>query len=350
MRSKRSAFGILLFLTSLFMSCACFAQTEKDTLVLNNGERLIGELKQILRGMVTFDSDDIGLLTIKTYKVRSVHTTISTLRVETIDRMRIYGKLQPSGSKDTLYVVDGSEHTKLAINDISTIASIRNNFFDQLDGNVSAGLSFARSSSIGQFNLNASVKHTSRWLQSELSLSELGSIDSSRFSLDQEKEQVSSYHYIKSSAWFAEVALSHQRNVELSLAHRYQGLLGAGNKIIKAQTIEGFILTGIAASKEISIEGLSPRGGTQVEIPVMLKLDYFKFSHPNMQVSMTNTAYVSLSQSGRYRYDGNLNVSWTLITDFSLTTNLYGNFDSKPLDAGSAKTDYGLVVGIAYKF
>jgi hypothetical protein len=137
--------------------------------------------------------------------------------------------------------------------------------------------------------------------------------------------------------------------VELSLAHRYQGLFGGGNKFITGQAVEAFALSGVAVGSERSIGGAEPKG-LQTEIPLIVKLDYFKYTHPNLQVTFTNAAYKSLSTSGRYRYDGDISVSWELFYHFYYTLNVFGNYDSKPLDAGSGKADYGLVMGITYRF
>ncbi len=324
-------------------------QVKKDTLFLYNGELLIGELKQIVRGRVTFDSDVLSLVSIKTIKIRTAHTTIATLRIQTTEKKILYGKILPSVSRDTIYIDDGTSKTKMALNQINSTVALRRNFFAQLDGNVSAGLSYSRSSNIGQFNLSGTVKHTSRLLITELDVNGLGSIDSGKFSRDQETEQLTTYHYINNSDWIVDAGLSHQTNKELSLAHRFQELLGGGNKFLAGETMEAYALTGIAINQEESIGGQTPKG-VETEIPLVLNLDYFKFSRPNLQITMNNAAYISLSTAGRYRYDGTINISWELFSDFYYTTNLYGNYDSKPLEPASGKIDYGIVVGISYKF
>jgi hypothetical protein len=197
--------------------------------------------------------------------------------------------------------------------------------------------------------MSGNVKYTTGRLVTEFVINALGSIDSTGFSRDQETEQLSSYHYIKSSSWFIEAAAAHQRNLELSLAHRYQGMLGGGNKFLAEATFSAFALTGITLASEQSTIPQPPEG-RQIEIPLILKLDYFKYTKPNLQVTMTNAAYASLTVKGRYRYDGSLNFSWTIITDFSFTTNLYANLDTKPLNELSNKVDYGVVMGLSYKF
>jgi hypothetical protein len=339
----------LLLLPLLLMTVGAFAQPQKDTLFFTNGEKLIGELKSMTRGIASFDDDGVGLINVKFYKLKSVHTTMSVLRIETVEKEWLYGKLVPSEVRDTVYLDDGLHRIKIARSDINSIAPLRQRFFAKLDGNVSAGLSFSKSSAIGQFNLNGNVKYTSRNLVSELTVNNIGSIDSSGFSRDQENVALSFYHYFGNSSWLGVGALGYQRNVELSLAHRYQGMVGGGNKFVSGQFFEMLALTGIATNTEESLTGVSSHG-LLTEIPLILKLDYFKFKGPNMQIGMTNAGYLSLSQKGRYRYDGNISFSWELISDFYLTANLYANYDSKPADVGSGKTDYGLVTGISFRF
>jgi len=347
--------SVVLILLFMFIAGRSFAQKPKDipkprdTLFFTNGEVLVGELKQMVEGRVSFDSDGMSLLTIKAYKLKGMRTTISILRIQTTDRQWLYGKLEPANSQDSIYFNDGTQRKKMAWNQISSITPLRKHFFDQLDGKVSVGFSFSRSSSIGQVNLNANIAYVTKWLQTELAVSELGSIDSSGFSRDQETVQLASFHYIGNTTWVMAGLVGYQRNEELSLDHRYQAALAGGNKIISETYFDLLILSGISTNEEQSVEGVSSKS-LLFEIPLIVRLDYFKFQHPDLQVSMSNAAYISLSQAGRYRYDGSIDFSWELVKDFYYTINLTSDYDSKPADVGSAKVDYGIVMGISYKF
>lgn len=340
--------ALILLFTIIAGSCFAQAPASRDTLFFNNGEMLVGELKQMAQGRVSFDSDGVSVLTIKVYKLKSMHTTVSTLRIQTVDKQWLYGKLEPATSRDSIYFNDGTHRVKMAWKQISSIIPFRKHFFDQLDGKVSVGFSFSHSSSIGQVNLNGNVTYITRWLQTELTVSELGSIDSTGFTRDQETVQLASFHYINNSAWLVGGLASYQRNEELSLDHRYQGALVGGNKIVSETYFDMMVLSGISGNQEQSIDGVA--SGLLAEVPIILRLDYFKFQHPDLQISMSNAAYISLSQAGRYRYDGTIDFSWELVKDFYYTINLTSNFDSKPADTGSAKVDYGIVMGISYKF
>ena len=60
--------------------------------------------------------------------------------------------------------------------------------------------------------------------------------------------------------------------------------------------------------------------------------------------------YFSLSQKGRIRSDGDINLNWELISDFYLDFQFYYNFDNESPATGKPNTDYGIVAGITYKF
>src|ERR1700761_2183269 len=129
MRSKHIFTGCLLISLLLVMARSGFAQERKDTLFFTNGEVLIGEFKSLVRGMITFDSDAISIISIKAYKVKTIHTTLGILRIETNTKQWVYGSLVPSGIKDTIYVENEGQRIKLARADISTITPLRHRFF-----------------------------------------------------------------------------------------------------------------------------------------------------------------------------------------------------------------------------
>ncbi len=107
-------------------------------------------------------------------------------------------------------------------------------------------------------------------------------------------------------------------------------------------------VTGMSFSTEKSTEGVS--SDLLYEIPLMFQFNFYQFQNPDIQITSNQSVYYSLSQSGRIRYDGSTNFSWQLIRYFYLNINPYINFDSKP-PAGSGSTfDFGLVVGLSYKF
>ena len=76
----------------------------------------------------------------------------------------------------------------------------------------------------------------------------------------------------------------------------------------------------------------------------------FSFSKPNLTISTAQTFFLNLSQKGRIRWDGDLSVNWELVSDLSLKTSFYHNYDKKSPATLMPRLDYGFVAGLSYEF
>ena len=174
----------------------------------------------------------------------------------------------------------------------------------------------------------------------------LGSIDSSKYSRDKEDASLFSIYNV-TPTWFLAGSFVYQRNLELSIARRYQEMFGGGNKIVSGKSWLVLASSGITFNQEKSTSGIA--SDLLLEIPLMLRVNYYKYQQPNIQISSTNAAFFSLSQKDRIRFDANIYFSWELVRRFYLTISPYANFDSQPPE-GNSNFDYGSAVSISFQF
>jgi hypothetical protein len=339
-----------IFAISFFAICCFCSKTfcqDKDSIILYNGQVLIGPVKGANLGLISIDDIDLKMLNVKLFKIKTLIIQ-ERFKIETVDKRILFGSLKTS-TKDgwvDIYSVDGNR-IPIHITQIYQLISLDNDFFNRLNGNVSAGLSFTKSSGIGQLNFSANIQFATKILDYQLSASTIASIDSGRYSRDNENLQLFVTHDF-TPIWFLAGSGQYQRNLELSISRRYLGLIGGGNNLVIKKNLRLFAVTGITFSQEKSTEGIA--SSLLLEVPIMFQFNFYQFNSPDIQISSTQTVYFSLSQQGRIRYDGSTNFSWQLIRYFYLNINPYTNFDSKP-PAGSGSTfDFGLVVGLSYKF
>ncbi len=319
---------------------------DKDSIILYNGQILIGAVQQANLGSISIDDIDLKIVSIKMFKIRRL-VIRERFKIETIDKKIYYGDLKTTDKEGwvNIHTVDGAD-VELHITHIYMLISQETNFFKRLNGNVSAGMSFTKSSNIGQLNFSANLQYSTKLIGYQLSASTIGSIDSTGYSRDNENLTLLTTFDL-SSTWFLAASAQYQRNLELAIAHRYLVMGGAGNKLFIKKTWRLLGITGISVSEEKSTEGVS--SNLLYEIPVSLLFNFYKFHSPDIQISSYQTVYFSLSQAGRVRYEGNTNFSWQLIRYFYLNINPYINFDNQPPGGGST-FDYGIVVGLSYKF
>jgi Protein of unknown function, DUF481 len=339
----------IIFILSLAVCCfhtRSFCQT-RDSIILYNGETLIGAIQGSSLGSISIDDIDLKMLNIKLYKIKTliIH---ERFKIETIDKKIYYGTMRTSDKDGWVDIhLDNGEILAIHIVKIYQLTSMDTDILKRLNGNVSAGLSFSKSSQIGQINFSATVQFATKLFNYQLSVSSIGSIDSGKYSRDNENAfLINSYDL--TPTWFISGAAQYQRNLELSVSRRYLFMLGIGNKLIIKKNMRLLVTTGMTFSQEKSIEGVS--SGLQLELPVMFQFNYYQFRHPDIQISSTQTIYFGIAQDGRVRYDGSTNFSWQLIRYFYLNLNPYTNFDSHPPAGSSSNFDFGIVFGLSYKF
>jgi len=338
----------LLFICMVLLFCTCVhSQGKKDTLFFLNGTKVIGKLKKIKLGVVTFDPDDANDITVKLPKLRTIAALRKIYRVETISNDVYFGKLLPHSDNKTSYMITSSDSLSLYLEEISVLYPYGNSLWRRLSGFVSLGFSYTKSSDFGRLNFDASVTYSTKNIELTISPSGIYTITDTSFSRDRENVTVKLNYYFKRN-WFATVFVGYQRNLELGLDRRYQEGFGIGNKFIKSKEVYGWGRSGLVFNQEKSSEGAS--SGNLVEVYGQFEMNFFRFTKPDINFLLTESFYYSLSQSGRFRNDAEISTKWRVFKDFYLDLNIYTNFDSQPPVADSDKFDYGIVFGINYTF
>jgi hypothetical protein len=334
-----------MIIVFLVFPLLCAAQ-QKDTIFLFNGQILIGDVLGGELGVLSLDETDLGVIKIKLYKIRMIKTS-KEFKIETSTRDIYYGSMQVADVPGRTNIMSGDLVLEsIELTDISNISSLEKQFWTRLQGNISAGLSYTKSSNVGQINLNSDVLFVSKKMAYQLHVSEYISIDSSKYSRDREQYELF-VNYDFTPSWFVAGLTSYQRNLELSLARRLQEMVGAGYKLLVEKQLHLLLVSGLTFNQEKSTAGVE--SGLLLEIPVMLRFNFFRFKSPNMQISSTQTGYFSIFQKGRIRYDSNTQFSWELFKNFWLSMTPYGSFDNRPPEGGNT-FDFGITVGLSYKF
>jgi len=339
---------------SVFVLVACYFSLltvgysqKTDSIFLYNGQVLIGTIKYAQLGVITIDDIDLKLVSVKMYKIKRVNAQGTIFKIETSNKKIIYSSLNSSVKNGYIHLNNVNDSTEIKLTDITYLLKMEKGFFKSLSGKVGAGFSFSKSSSLGQLTLNSTVNYAQKRFEYQLTASELASIDSSEFSRDNENIQLFS-NYSLGEVWFLSGLLNYQRNLELSLSRRFQEMLGGGGKLIVRNDMQLLLVSGITMNQERSTEGLER--GLLFEIPLMLRFNFYRFHHPDIQISSIQTAYYGLTEKGRVRFDSNTSFSLTIIRDLSVGLSFYTNYDNKPSSSSNSNFDFGSSFTFSYKF
>jgi hypothetical protein len=313
---------------------------------LNNGQILIGVLKGISLGKVDFDADDVDVGTVKTSKIKTISAKSHIYKLETIHNRTIYTVLLPS-APDSVQIQIGSVLENLAIAEIGTLLTLKGKGEGLWEGYASAGYTFTRSTLIGQLNASLTLQYSMKHIVTYASGSMITTQTDSSFDFTNANATLYS-SYLLNGRWQVLALLSYQRNLELSLARRYQEGAAAGYTFISSRSWRGLGIVGPVLSQEKNTEGeVEP---TQLELPFIIKFDFFHFRQPDMTASLTNDVIAGITQLGRVRQDATFNISWKIAKDFNINLKLYDNYDNQPPGKTGAAVDYGVVFGLSYSF
>lgn len=323
------------------------SQNIKDTIFFRNGSIIIGEIKMIRLGVVTFDPDDANDITVQLIKLKTISASGVIFRVETTADHVYYGRLIPSLKPGFVTIVQARDTLQQEIEKISVLYPFKDAFLERFSGNVGLGYTYTRSSNFGRINFDLSAKYVTR--KDEISFGATGiySMSDTTFTRDQEDVNFK-YNYYLGPTWFLTAFISYQRNLELGISRRYQQGAGVGNKFITTQHIYGWLRTGVAINQQQSTDGV--KSGTLTELFGQVQFNFFRFTIPKISFDFSQSFFYSLSQKDRIRNSGQTNLSWEVISDFDLNLGFYNNYDSKPPASAASTFDFGIIFGLSYKF
>ena len=336
----------LFISTVLLLGSQVALSQAKDTLYFYNKTKIVGELLKIRLGRAEFDADGVGILNIKNTKIASINATSRSFRIEKIDGQEIRGYLTRSEEPGKVVINADSLAEEIPLDNIANLVYYGKTFMSRITGNVSSGFTYTKSSRIGRVNFDGGIKYNTRKSQTGLSGDMIITYDS----VDVETERANltvSHEHTFAPLWAVIILLKYQRNVELGLERRWQQGFGIGREFLLSKRQQATVQAGIAINQELNQESVEVNS---TEAMFQANYDLFSFSNPNIIISFVESAFISLSEEGRLRLDGDINFDYEIISDFYISFQFYHNFDSRSPGTQESNIDYGFVAGLRYKF
>jgi sRNA-binding regulator protein Hfq len=343
-------FGALLITAILigFLSMITVnARAQKnDTVYLNNGDRLTGEFKKFEYGQLFLKTDAMQTVYIEFDKISTIYSA-KFFEIRTKSGYRYFGSLRKSEKKGTVLVVTSSDTIPKPLWDIVEVTTIRNKFFQRIDGSISLGLSFTKASDVFQYNLAAEVVHRSRHYSTRFDLNSILTDQKDKDMSNNTNIGLNVTRYLPSK-WFVRVQASGQQNTELDLKLRLQCGMGGGYDIVRSNSIRFYGLLGLIYNNEQTID--SAIMSNNMEILASTQFKWFQYRHPKIDVTTGLNFYYNLIIKNRIRLEFDLKTKFEIVKDLFFEITLYDSYDNKPFTGESAKNDWGIITSIGYTF
>lgn len=339
-----SNFFIILII-SLLISSSSFAQ-KTDVVILNNGDKITGEVKSLRVGILNYKTDNMETVSIQWDKIKSIQTE-NFFEVEVTDGRVFFGSISPSDDEGMMIVKGVTLEHNLFMKYVVRINRIKESFWDILDGYIKFGFSFTKASQVGQLSLGGNAKYRTKINYSELTLNSI--ITTTESDPTSRKQDLSfTYQHNLDYNWFAAGLASIESNTELGVKLRASLGGGIGNNLIQSGNQWLYGLAGLSFNRELKADQSNPT--YNLEGLINAQYQFFKYDHPKASLLTYVNILPSFTDLGRFRFNYNAQLSWEMFIDFYWDLSFYLEYDSEPQSLTASQYDYSIDTSIKYEF
>lgn len=338
----------MLLLTGLLLAPALGSAAKTDVVVLNNGDRITGEVKKLERGILSYKTDAIGTLSIEWENVAQLRSD-QLLQIKATRDPRRLGRAPELGPKGTLALqVDGQQASiNIALNEILHIAPLdEGSLRDRLDSYVSLGINSASANDTRSATLTAGVAYRDAKRSWDFDYSAARSKSTGNPNSNRQDLQLQHRRFL-GERWFWAGTASLTSNDQLDLDLRALAGGGFGRFLLRDSHQELGALAGLVVTEERLADGSRQ---SSLEGLIQSRYDLFRFKDPEIDLSLDLRLYPSLSVSGRVRAEATGNARYEVVKDLYYDLSYTQSYDSKPQSTDASKTDWSVVTSIGYKF
>jgi hypothetical protein len=315
-----------------------------DTVVIHNGDRIVGEIKSLDHGALTYKTDDAGTLTIKWDKISRIASP-RYFEVEDNAGRRYYGTLQRARDEGRVVIAVSSFIDTLDIVSVVRIYPIGRSFLERVDGHLNVNLTFQRANRLRSLNTDFEAEYRTRLRLTRLRSDVYFQAQEGAEATSRNSVAVTQQRFFE-DRWLVSATGELQQNQELDLALRSLLAGGGGRFLSQSNHAEILIVGGLAFTNE----RFTGRSATSnLEAVISGQADYFHLDTPKTDLEATLTLYPSLTDFGRIRSELGVTITHEFIKDFNTGLMLFDNFDSRPPDS-AAKNDFGVAFTIGWTF
>jgi len=321
------------------------AAQKTDTVVLRNGDRITGEIKNLQRNTLSYSTDDMGTLSVEWDKVVRL-TSRRNFEVEVMSGRRYYGVLAPASEPEYLVVETTGFTDTLPRVYVVRLHPLGASFISRIDGHIDVGFTFQRANDILQLSVAAAAEHrTQRWRN----YVELSTYFQDQADVEGSSRNSASFatQRLYASRWSGLGSASLEQNEELELDLRTSVAGGVGRFLLQNNYTMLLVAAGLTYTHE---NFAASDGSNNLEALFTGQFDYFRRDSPKSDVRVTLTAFPSLTNFGRVRLDFDARVSHELVKDFTIALTFFDTFDSRPPSATATKNDFGGTLSLGWTF
>ena len=315
-----------------------------DIVVLQNGDRITGEVKKLDRGRLRYSTNDLGTVYIEWDKIATV-VSREFHRLQLEDGTILYGRLSDTGGPGTLAVQGDRGTEPVPIMRFISITPVEKGWVERTDLTIGAGYGYTKASDVTTFNAYVDTEYQGEKITLLGSLrsdyTDDGDEGTSRNRLTGEYRRLTghrNYRFITGAA---------EQNDELDLDLRVGIGAGLGRYFIQNNRRRLLAGGGLGVFHEENGDGSS---STEVTGLIAAQYDDFLYDTPKIDLVTTLTVLPLITDAGRVLTNYDVTLRKEFIEDLFLDLSFNGSYDTDPSSEDASNADYRFTTGISYDF
>lgn len=332
---------VAVFLVLGFRS---YANTLSDSIVFQNNNYLVGEIKSLEKGVLTmktsFSKENFK---IKWLEVAEVYSEKSFL-LTTKTGIRDFGRISSPNQGELLVLVAEDQQYRYAIEDIVTIKPLESGFLSRFNAAIDMGFTLTRSRNQRQFTLRSRFGYTSKKWSFDGSYNKLYTSQSGAETIRRGDGNLTSLYDLEKD-WLGIARIDYLYNTEQLIDIRVNNKIGLGKYLLNSNRMQWTALGGLSYNVENFDSEVSRRRSVETWLGTELNI----FNIQKISLQSTVFAYPSLTERNRIRVDYRFDIKYDLPLDFYLKAGTTVNYDRQPV-SGVNSLDYIVQTTFGWSF
>ncbi len=315
-----------------------------DSLILNNGDIIVGEVKSLDRGVLVIETDySDSDFKIEWKGVQEIFTN-SVFLITLSDGRRYNGTLE--SSEPGIVKLNTNDDFSVTVDkaEVVFLKAVDQGFASRLYASIDLGYSITKAQNLRQFSLRGSIGYLAERWSADANYNSLRSTQNDTEPLDRSDGAIS-FRYFLPKDWYLTPSLTFLSNTEQNLRLRSSGRLGVGKYFIHTNRT----YWGASAGINFNYEAFSSEDLDRRSIEGFLGTELNMFDIGDLSLLTKAIVYPGITESGRWRFDFNFDTKYDLPLDFYIKLGVTLNYDNQPAE-GASETDYILQTGLGWEW
>ncbi len=335
------AFGVGSPLQAQFVS----DPQKTDSLRLRNGDWVVGDLRDMARGIVTFKTDAMSTIYVKWPRVLTAATG-KRFQIYLDDERRYLGSLQASETLGRVLVQADRDTFEVATQSVVELKRIKATFWNRLDGSLDFGFGFTQQNAKTDLSLRFETRYLFNRNRLNLLLDGTFSRQDSVSDITRGTARLMYIRELK-GMWFLGFSAAAEQNSQLSLDIRGSIGGGPGRFFIANSRMELFTIVGIGYNRE-RFTGEEARN----TLPLGLITDFQFFDWSGLSTDLSSRLSIQpvLNDAGRWRISFTADLTQEIVNLLYLRIGLVEEYDSSPPSADANKNDFRITTSLGWTY